>query len=437
MLRAQLITMPDRTRMPVGPQSLMKENQGDQEKEPWKRVCFRGSFKTGYPNKRGNAMNQKEIGELRRRLRLDKNNITAIYGCFVNSSGEIVACIDDAVSMLKQEETEVYLDRLRKCLSGLQERNLIDVAFTTAQVAGSEEHGLLTAVWRSQGRDEEARNALFRKIIDGLELPETNYVILLAADSYDVPYRGADDEEFGEGSEQVYRYFICAVCPVKDATADLRFFYETNEFHISSSGPVVGNTALGFLFPAFDDRATNLYNALYYAQKPGELHPELIRALFRTEPPMSAPDQKDTFDTLLYDTLEEDCSFEVAQSIHEQLTERMEQHKAAKDPEPLSLSAGEVASILRQSHVSDRHIDAFTKAAEEEYGDEEAFHPANLVGKKFEIVTPDVKISTSTEFSASIETRTLSGRKYLMIPVEDEVMVNGIRVKLTGQEASD
>ena len=108
-------------------------------------------------------MNQKEIGELRRRLRLDKNNITAICGCFVNSSGEIVACIDDAVSMLKQEETEVYLDRLRKCLSGLQERNLIDIPFTTAQVAGSEEHRLLTAMRsaspifgvQSTGRDLE------------------------------------------------------------------------------------------------------------------------------------------------------------------------------------------------------------------------------------------------------------------------------------------
>ena len=110
--------------------------------------------------------------------------------------------------------------------------------------------------------------------------------------------------------------------------------------------------------------------------------------------------------------------------------------RASAQAEPLSLSAGEMASILRQSHVSDRHIDAFTRAAEEEYGDEEAFHPANLVGKKFEIVTPDVKISTSTEFSASIETRTFSGRNYLMIPVEDEVVVNGIRVKLTGQETS-
>ena len=379
-------------------------------------------------------MNQKEIGELRRRLKPEKNNITHIYGCFVNAAGEIVAYIDEAVSMIKQEEAEVYLDRLKKCLSGIQERNLIDIAFTTGQVAGSEEHGLLMAVCRSQCRDEEARNALFRKIIDSLELPETNYVILLAADSYDVPFRGKDDEAFSEGSEQVYRYFLCAVCPVKDATADLRFFYETNEFHISSSGPVVGNTALGFLFPAFDDRATNLYNALYYAQKPGEMHPELIRALFQTEPPLSAPEQKDTFDTLLYDTLEEDCSFEVAQSIHEQLSERMEQHKAAKDPEPLSLSTGEVASILRQSHVSDRHIDAFTRAAEEEFGDEEEFHPTNLVGKKFEIVTPDVKISTSKEFSASIEARTIGGRKYLMIPVEDDMTVNGIRVKLTGTE---
>ena len=375
-------------------------------------------------------MNRKEIGELRRRLRPEKNNITNLYGCFVNTNREIVAEIDEAFSMMKQEEAEVYLDRLKRCLSGTLDRNLIDVTFTTRQVADSEEHRLLMALCRSDCRDGAARQALYQRIISSLELPDTNYVILLAADRYDVPFRGADDETFAEGSDQVFRYFLCAVCPVKDAGADLRFFYDRKEFHVSAYGPVVEKTDLGFLFPAFDGRATNLYNALYYARKPAELHEELIRALFRTEPPLSAPEEQDTFRTLLHDALEEDCSFTVAQTVHEQLSERVEQHKAEKDPERLTLSTGEVAAILRESRVSEGHIEAFVRGAEERLGEEDAFRPGNLVGRRFEIVTPEVKITTSPEFSGSIEARRVNGRGYLMIPVEDEVLVNGVPVRI-------
>ena len=36
-------------------------------------------------------MNQKEIGELRRRFRPEKNAISRIYGCYVNSRREVTA----------------------------------------------------------------------------------------------------------------------------------------------------------------------------------------------------------------------------------------------------------------------------------------------------------------------------------------------------------
>ena len=35
-------------------------------------------------------MNNKEIGEIRRRQRRDRSNITALYGCYVNDNKEII-----------------------------------------------------------------------------------------------------------------------------------------------------------------------------------------------------------------------------------------------------------------------------------------------------------------------------------------------------------
>lgn len=375
-------------------------------------------------------MNQKEISELRRRFRADRSNISRIYGCFVNANKEIVAYIDSSLGMLKQEEQEIYLARLKKCLSGAQGRNLIDIEFSTQQVVDSEEHRLLSKLRSTQCQDADAREALYRKVIDVLDMEQSNYVILLASDSYDVPHRGADDEEFSEASAEVFSYFVCAVCPVKEATADLRFFYDVSEFHIASSGPLLGNTALGFLFPAFDDRSANIYNALYYAQKPDMLHEEFIDAVFRTEPPMSAPDQRNAFHTALADALESECSYGVVQTVNEQLRERVELHKAEKNPELLSLDAREVENILRRGGVSEPHVEAFGKAVRESFGEDAALQPGNLVDKKFEIVTPNVKITMAPEFSELVQTRVIDGRKYILIPADEGMEVNGVAVEI-------
>ena len=54
-------------------------------------------------------MNQRELGELRRRFRPEKSAISRIYGCYVNSSREIIAYIDQSLGLMPQEEAEKYL----------------------------------------------------------------------------------------------------------------------------------------------------------------------------------------------------------------------------------------------------------------------------------------------------------------------------------------
>ena len=379
-------------------------------------------------------MNRKEINELRRRFRADRSNISRIYGCFVNTKKEIVAYIDSSLGMMKQEEVEIYLGRLKKCLSGAMGRNLIDIVFSTQQVVDSSEHQMLMRLRDSHCQDDRARDELYGRIISSLNIEQSNFVILLAADAYDVPYRGSDDEEQADASSEVFNYFVCAVCPVKEPTADLRFFYDVNEFHVTSSGPILDNTALGFLFPAFDDRTANIYNALYYAHKPDELHEEIINSVFRTEPPLSAPQQRNAFHTALTDALESECSYEVVQTVNEQLRGRIAEHKESKDPEALMISTREVEDILRSGGVSEEHIEAFTQSMESEFGDGAALMPGNLVDGKFEIVTPDVKITMSPDYSYMVETKVIDGRKYILIPADDGMEVNGVAVNISSEQ---
>ena len=117
-------------------------------------------------------MNQKEVSELRRRFRPDKNAVSRIYGCYVNSSREIVSYLDESLGSMPQDEAEKYLSLLKKSLSGTLGRNLIDLVFSTQQVADSEEHRLLMSLRDSELKDHEARETFYRKVIDSLELEE-------------------------------------------------------------------------------------------------------------------------------------------------------------------------------------------------------------------------------------------------------------------------
>lgn len=133
-------------------------------------------------------MNEKEISEIRRRFRPDKSNITHVRGCYVNERQEIVAAFDQSLALLPQEESENLLAVLRRTLAGTQGKNLIDMPFSTAQVVDSDEHRLLMALRDSALNDEDAINAFYEKVI-GAYRPEGTYLILLAYDTYDVPYR--------------------------------------------------------------------------------------------------------------------------------------------------------------------------------------------------------------------------------------------------------
>ena len=77
-------------------------------------------------------MNQKELNELRRCWKQDKNTISRVYGCFVNGNKEIITDLDESLGMMTQEEAEKYLSLLKKALSGALGKNLIYCVFHPA-----------------------------------------------------------------------------------------------------------------------------------------------------------------------------------------------------------------------------------------------------------------------------------------------------------------
>ena len=375
-------------------------------------------------------MTDKEISEIRRRFRPDRTNITHIAGCYVSDNREIIARFDQPVATATENEREKYMALLKRSLSGGQGKNLLDITFQTAQVADSDEHRLLMNLRDSGLKNESVLDQFFETVVQSLAM-ETNYVILLAHDVYDVPYKGRDGGHMADGSDTQFSYIVCSICPVKLTKSNLSFQVKEGEFHNSKTDWVVGAPELGFLFPAFDSRATNLYGALLYSRSIADNHEDLIQAVFGAEPPMAAAAQRETFQSILGSSLEHACSLEVVKSVHAQLRDMIEEHKQSGEKEQLVISKPEVNHVLKTSGLSEAQVAAFDADFDETFGAHADLNPGNLVdAQRLEILTPDVKIHVTPDKQDLIETRVLGGAKYILIRAEEGVEVNGVPVEI-------
>lgn len=376
-------------------------------------------------------MNRKEISEIRRRMNLDKNAISNIRGCYVNEKREIVSMFNRPLMSFPQEEAEKYLAIFRRTLSGIPGKNLVDMVFRPDQVMNGEEHRLLSAMRNTALKVEEGVQAFYQKVIDALEM-EGNYLILLVHDTYDVPFRTRDELKVDDASEEVFDYILCSVCPVKLTRPALSYDASDNEFHEREQDWVVAAPDLGFMFPTFDDRASNIYNALYYVRDTEQMHDEFISAVFNTDSPMPAAEQKETFQAMLEDTLGEDLSYDVVQTVHEQLRTRIEEQKSDKEAEPVVVSKREVRSILESCGVAEEHVAAFEDKYDADFGATIELGAQNIVDeRKFELRTPDVVIKVNPERSDLVQTRVIDGFKYILIRADDGVEVNGIQINIS------
>ena len=374
-------------------------------------------------------MNIKEISEIRRRFRVERTNISRIRGALINEKKEVISRFDQSLNIISEEDAEAILKILRKALSGSLNKNLIDISFSNQQVLESAEHKMLSALKASSLSDDKAVEELIESIRCSYKA-EGNYLIILATDAYDVPSYGSDGNK-KEDSGEIYSYVICAICPLNMTKSTLG--YRLTENVIKSNLPdwVIGAPDAGFLFPAFDGRRSNIYNALFYNRDKKDNKAELIEALFRREAPLAVAIQKQLFSNIFRDTVAEDCDIEVVKDLQDHLGQMIEEHKASKDPEPLTVSKSTVSDILKSCGIKEEKLTEFETHFDQSFGEKATVSPENLLNvKQLEVKTPEVSIKLSSDMSDLVETRVIDGQKFIMIRADGIVEVNGVEINI-------
>lgn len=376
-------------------------------------------------------MNKKEVLEIRKQFTPANCAITRIAGCYVDHEKNKKMESKSAFLSLPEEEAFKYFDIFKKTLSGTMGKNMLNMEFPIDQEMPGGTQEFLMKLKGSKLEDDMLLEEFYDKVIATYEYAENYYIILIHA-MYDVPGKSSDNMEMFDASDEVYEYLVCSICPVSLSKAGLSYNAEANCIQDRIRDWVVDMPDKGFLFPAFNDRSTDIHGVLYYTKKSEDLQPELIEQLLGARLPMSANTQKETFQILIEDTLGEEGDYETIRNIHETLNDLIEEHK--EEPEPLQLDKTDVRKVFEQSGVSAERMEQFDRNYEETAGEKTSLLAANIAEtKKFQIETPDIVIKVNPERSDLIETRMIDGRQCLVIAVDDHIEVNGVNVRTLKQ----
>ena len=316
-------------------------------------------------------MNKKEVLELKKRFKKDQATFTRLVGCYVDCNREKICKFGGKFLTLEEEEYYKYLEIANKVLSGTLGNNLLNLSFPIEeeQVGGRQQ--ILMALRDTDLEDETLLDTYYDLVIDTYDEPG-NYLILLFMDSYDVMTRTNDNNNLDE-SEEVYKYLMCAICPVSLSKPGLGYLESEKRIGPRIRDWVVGAPDTGFLFPAFNDRSTDIHSTLFYTKNTKEPHSEFMTNGLGCGVERTATEQKMAFHSIVRNVLgaEDENTDDVMLDIQQNLSDLADEYAECHDTEedPFILDKDVMTKVLNDSNVSEEKINRIEKSIDEAFGE--------------------------------------------------------------------
>lgn len=423
-------------------------------------------------------MNKKEVLELKRRFKKESATFTRVCGCYVDGNRNKICKIGNTFLNLEEEEFYKYLEIANKSLSGTLGNNLLELSFPMEEEEVGGRQQILMALRETKLEDEALLDTYYDLVIDSYE-HAGNYLILLFHDAYDVMSRTSDNLNLDE-SEEVYEYLICAICPVDLSKPGLGYLEEEKRIGPRVRDWIVGPVDTAFLFPAFNDRSTDIHATLFYTKNTKEPHAEFMANGLGCGVEHTATEHKMAFYSIVRNVLgpEDEHTNEVLLDIQQNLSEMIEEYQETHNEDDEFLLDNEVVGkILADSSIPEEKASRIEKSVEAAFGekppaaehvidakalvqnelrveklaledqvgsltvqlnqkeDELKERTSRLVEKQEEIdsyiaetKTYDVVLRVKPEKASQIKSQIIDGQKCLVIPMEEDehAAINGI-----------
>lgn len=410
-------------------------------------------------------MNKKEVLELKRRFKKEACTFTRICGCYVDGEKNRVTNFGETFLNLEDEELYKYLEIAKKTLSGTLGNNLLQLDFPLEEEEAGGRQQFLMGLRESRLKNDALLDRFYEMIIENYDYAG-HYLILLFHDAYDVMKRTTDNNNLDE-SEEVFEYLLCAVCPVTLSKAGLGYREDENRIGPRIRDWVVGVPDSAFLFPAFNDRSTDIHSLLFYTKDTKEPHAELMEGGLGCMGKRTATEQKNAFHSIIKTACADDSEAGDAllMEIQENLSEMVETHEAVneKEEEPMVLTQDVMSRLITDSSVPEEKAEKIKRAYTEEFAEEPPAAEYLIDGKALEaneqrkkqleltkqvevlhqqleerkllngeedekVKTYDVILRVKEKKAEQIRYETVQGKRCLVIPMEEgeHINLNGI-----------
>lgn len=379
------------------------------------------------------SMNKKEIAEIRKQFSPENCAITRISGCYVDSEKNKKTSMKEAFLSLPEEEMFKYLDIFKKTLSGHIGKNLMNLEYSIAQEAAGTPHAFLTEIRATKLQDDELIHEFYNKIIENYILSEPYYIVLIHG-IYDIPGRSSDKTKLFDASDDVYEFIMSSICPVKLTKAGLSYDAEANRVENRIRDWLVDAPAHGFLFPAFNDRATDLHGCLYYSKKTDSLQDDFVKDVIGAQTCMSAEVQKDAFNQVLEEMIGNSGSVEELLEVHEKLQEELLGSEFTS-AEPLELDKEKVRGMLADiwndpwdEYVGDR-MENFDTVWDSIVGEKTSLLAENVAARKsLNIECGNATVKIDPFYANKIREKTIDGVRCLVIPSDGFLKIDDVQL---------
>lgn len=316
-------------------------------------------------------MNKKEILELKRRFKKESVTFTHLCGCYVDCNHNKICKWGGKFLNLEEDEFFKYLEIANKALSGTLGNNLLELHFPTEEEAVGGRQQILMALRDTKLQDDNLLDTFYDLVIDTFD-HAGNYLIVLFHDAYDVMTRTSDNNNLDE-SEEVYEYLICAICPVDLSKPGLGYLENEQRIGPRVRDWVVGAVDTAFLFPAFNDRSTDIHSTLFYTKNTKEPHSEFMANGLGCGIERTATEQKMAFHSIVRNVLgaEDEHTDEVLLDMQQNLSEMIDEYEETHDDEEdvFLLDKEVVGKLLADSNVTEEKAARIEKSVDEAFGE--------------------------------------------------------------------
>ena len=316
-------------------------------------------------------MNKKEVLELKRRFKKEDASFTRLCGCYVDGNHNKICKFGSKFLNLEEEEFYKYLEIANKALSGTLGNNLLNLSFPIEEEEVGGRQQILMALRDTKLEDEALLDTYYDLIIDTYD-HAGNYLIVLFHDAYDVMTRTKDNDDLDE-SEEVFDYLICAICPVNLSKPGLGYREDEQRIGSRIRDWFVGAPDTAFLYPAFNDRSTDIHSTLFYTKNTKEPHSEFMANGLGCGVERTATEQKMAFHSIVRNVLgaddenTEDFMMDIQQNLSDMIIEYEETHDDEDDA--FLLDKDTVVKLLTESDIPEEKVNRIEKSIDEVFGD--------------------------------------------------------------------